>query len=203
MTDKSNVDLVVGRFPGDVAAHELTVLHDDGLHRHLRFGKPGTYSMSFSVITWPGGLLFTGDMGSFAFERVQDMLSFFRHSAPNYGYWAEKCVAQDREGVRRYSPDLFERKARELFDEVAAEMDEQTRAAVLDTFADAVLRCSENEHDARAALDEFDEHGVSFTDTWELSFNDYTYRFAWCCNALVWAVQRYDRWIECAKEQGK
>lgn len=183
---------VAGRFPGDVRDHALTVLRDDGVYRHLRFAKPGTYCGSFDVLTWPGRLCFCGDMGTFVFARVEDMLTFFRRNAPSYDYWAEKVEAQDRDGVRAYDQETFLAKARELIDEAVAELDEATRAAVRDEFEEQVLNRSENDIDAHQALAEFNEHGVSFSDSWEYSFEDFTYRYAWCCNALVWAVKTYD-----------
>lgn len=84
-------------FLADVAHHQLTVLRDDGLYRHLRFSKPGSNDMRFDVVTWPGFLAYSGDMGCFVFERLDDMLAFFRrpYTGPgltiNERYWAEKC----------------------------------------------------------------------------------------------------------------
>lgn len=182
------------RFPRDVAQHELTVLHDDGLYRHLRFAKPGTGCMAFAIVTWPGRLCFCGDMGTYVFERVTDMLEFFRHDAPNLGYWAEKCVSQDRSGVREYERECFIERARELVTEAASETEEATRAVVLELFEDHVIARADEEREARTALAEFDEHGVSFSDTWEYSFEEFTFRYAWCCHALVWAVKQYDAW---------
>lgn len=185
------VETVAARFPNDVAAHELTVLHDGGLYRHLRFAQPGTTNLSFSIVTWPGRLCFCGDMGTFVFQRIEDMLEFFRHDAPNLGYWAEKCVAQDREGVREYDAELLLAKARELADAATDELDEAARAEFLDELLDQ-LGAAESEQDARQRLAEFESHGISFSDTWELSFEQFTYRFAWCCHALVWAIKVYD-----------
>ena len=45
---------VLVAFAEDVAEHELTVRRDDGLYRHLRFQKPGTWIYGFDLITWPG-----------------------------------------------------------------------------------------------------------------------------------------------------
>jgi hypothetical protein len=189
----STIDLVRGRFQDDVRDHVLTVLHEDGLYRHLKFAKPGTFNMSFSIVTWPGRLCFCGDMGTFVFARIDDMLAFFRHDAPNYDYWAEKCEAHDRHnGVREYSQELFRRRARELIDETIADLDGATRAAVIESFEEDVLSRAENEHDARDALADFDAHGVSLSDTRELIFEEFTYRYVWCCQALVWAIKKYD-----------
>lgn len=192
---ENNIAQVVERFPNDVKDHALTVVQDEGIYRHLRFAKPGTYCNSFSIITWPGRLCFCGDMGTYVFARIEDMFEFFRHDAPNYGYWAEKCEAQDRNGgIRAYDSDRFIARARELLEERLDEIDASERDAAREAFEEGVIRLAEDERDARVALAEFDEHGVSFSDTWELNFEEYSYRFAWCCNALVWAVKKYDEY---------
>ncbi|MFD8318617.1 hypothetical protein [Kitasatospora purpeofusca] len=100
------------QFRRDTAKHELTVLHDDGLHRHLRVAEPGSGHLWFELVTWPGGLTIRGDMGCYIFSCAKDMFDFFRRSAwgggPNLHYWAQKADAGDiHAGVREYSADLL------------------------------------------------------------------------------------------------
>lgn len=71
-------DITEETFLADVAAHQIHVLRDDGVHRHIRFKRPGTYCMQFDLITWPGYLCYTGDMGTYVFNRLEDMFEFFR-----------------------------------------------------------------------------------------------------------------------------
>lgn len=104
--------LLESEFLADVATHEMQVLRDDGVYRHVRFKRPGTMCMHFDLITWPGYLCYTGDMGSFVFYRLNDMFEFFRTDREhlrrrgdrrlgvNLSYWAEKLVAVD--GQRRH-----------------------------------------------------------------------------------------------------
>lgn len=84
------------RFVRDVASHQMTVLHDDGLYRHLRFKDPNHGFYWFDLVTWPGKLAFTGDFDGFVFSRLTDMFEFFRSNGNehgiNPGYWAEKIV---------------------------------------------------------------------------------------------------------------
>lgn len=115
-------DDVSARFAKDTAHHEMTVLHDEGLYRHLRFrqpndtdGKKWTGAYWFDLITWPGCLAINGDMGSFLFSRTDDMFTFFRGRKPDPGYWAQKVRAGD--GIKRYSEDWF----RQLVAEAAGE----------------------------------------------------------------------------------
>src|ERR1035438_10338294 len=65
-------------FLADVAEHAMAVMQDNGVYRHLRFRKPGSSNMWFDLITWPGSLVISGDMGTWAFSRVEDMFAFFR-----------------------------------------------------------------------------------------------------------------------------
>lgn len=66
------------RFLGDVAKHQMTILRDDGVNRHVRFKQPNSSNMFFDLITWPGCLCYTGDMGTYVFRRLEDMFEFFR-----------------------------------------------------------------------------------------------------------------------------
>lgn len=111
MTTQPHAD-IAARFASDTAKHQLTVLHEDGLYRHLRAQQPGTSHCWFDLITWPGTLTIKGDMGTYIFSRAQDMLDFFRRSAwagqPNLQYWEEKLDAADaHSGTRAYSEDLL------------------------------------------------------------------------------------------------
>lgn len=100
------------RFRRDTARHELTVLRDDGLYRHLRARAPEHSFGWFELITWPGALGIRGDMGSYTFSRDTDMFAFFRGSAwqgaPNFQYWEEKADSSDaRMGVWEYSEQML------------------------------------------------------------------------------------------------
>ena len=71
-----------------IRAHEMTVLHDDGLYRHLRFTAMHLCNDAewrttngfywFDLATWPGTLTINGDCGTYTFSRTTDMFEFFR-----------------------------------------------------------------------------------------------------------------------------
>src|SRR5690348_13144744 len=93
-------------FLKDVSTHEMIVIRDDGANRHIRFKRPGTSCMYFDLITWPGYLCYTGDMGTYVFSRLEDMFEFFRTDRDynkrkgrelsiNPKYWGEKLQAVD------------------------------------------------------------------------------------------------------------
>lgn len=116
--------LTEAEFLKSVAGHNLEILHDDGVYHHIRLKKPGTRCMSFELVTYPGFLVYSGDMGCFVFERLNDMFQFFRADEsyrrdypnrtlfPNHRYWSEKLQAIDSgrmngEGCKEFSPEKF------------------------------------------------------------------------------------------------
>jgi len=81
-----NETRVKERVGNDLAEHVVTVLHSDGLYRHWRCQKPGTGMMGFDIVTWPGSLCFTGDMGELK-EKIR------RLEAPVGSYSRDGAVA--------------------------------------------------------------------------------------------------------------
>lgn len=226
------------RFERDIAEHQMRIIREDGVYRHIRFGQPGTRCMSFELITWPGNLCYTGDMGTYVFERTTDMFEFFRRGDHNrysidMRYWAEKVTAGDKSscdnGILEFSADKAKKQAWEAVDQYIEQMltpdenDEQEqqdlckRAAndlragvreMLDTaddndvrFYDALNDFSFNQSDSEAWT-ELTLAPFEFSDVWEWDMRDYTHRFEWCCYALSWAMQTYDKAKEAEKENG-
>jgi hypothetical protein len=191
------------RFARDIAERQLTILHDDGLYRHLRCQKPGSSIYLFEVVTWPGALAITGDFDGFTFRRTNDMFTFFRwedaaHGRINPDYWSEKVA-----GGRKRCWDYSERMVREYITEVIREYGEDDPDGVEDLrkkVDEEILDDSSwdspdlsDESAARAALDGFAHEGVNpFGGAWEHRFRDWNHRFLWACHAIVWAIQRYD-----------
>jgi hypothetical protein len=151
---------VAERFKRETADHEMTVLHDDGLYRHIRFRDPKYGSYWFDLITVPGSLIFQCDGETFAFRRVEDMFEFFRSPVGriNSGYWAEKLTT-DRDSVMRYDEQLLARYVAEELEE--AEKDYPGITDAWNGKTDGILPeySTYTEDEARAALDDF-EFGV-------------------------------------------
>jgi hypothetical protein len=202
-------DQTLADFQRDTANHVLTVLHDDGVYRHLRFGTPGGSSVyCFHLITYPGGLLYRGDMGSFAFERTHDMLQFFRRpdNEKRYRidlrYWAEKVTASERGGTREHDPDGFAAEIRRLRREWVREnwhtTTREQRRDLWDSISDQVLAYADDKHRGPVAAYDFtwrdDDVRFQFNDLFDSdhAFKRYTRSFMWCCFALVWAIGVYD-----------
>jgi hypothetical protein len=193
-------------FMKDVQGHNLSVQMDMGLYRDLVFERPGTVVHSFRLITAPGLLLYTGDMGTYEFERLPDMFEFFRGPIDT-GYWAEKCKAADRDGIREFSRGQFRQYAEECLAEY--KRSNHYRAQVLgnangpvrfdETFRQVVAE-AENRNDAQTIMEDGNFYPFKLvhapdifgSDSWELDFNDFTYRFEWSCHAIQWGIKQYD-----------
>jgi hypothetical protein len=189
-------------FAGDIAHHEMHVIRDDGVHRHLRFKQPGSMCMHFDLITWPGYLCYTGDMGTYVFSRLLDMFEFFRarseerrHSI-DLRYWAEKLQASDRrDGVREWSADQFRAEVRDYFEQATEDPEDWPETLKAELWAEieeqVCAAAEDSEHHAWVALCEF-EHGRFRFQDWERDCKVWTHRFLWCCHALRWAIATYD-----------
>lgn len=200
------------RFLEDVKNHRMVVMRDDGVNRHIRFKEPETMMEHFDLITWPGYLLYTGDMGSFLFRRTTDMFSFFRTDRRDFNfnnagslsinpsYWAEKLESVDKNGG-------FEEFDEEEFKQIVSSyrlqwvrhsgLDKDERRELWEAVESDVLgSVEEGEHVAKHAAYEFchrvGKRTFQFDDFFEHRLTKFTYRFMWCCYALAWGVQKYD-----------
>lgn len=197
-------------FERDIAQHQLRIIREDGVYRHIRCRRPDTWAYGFDLITWPGFLAYTGDMGEFLFARVEDMFNFFRTDGHgiSYGYWAEKCKAgdrtgsQDNDGVYEFSEELFKEHVEEDYrswledhpDAAESWNAKYENETLRERLEHDVLSCS-NEGMIRAydAATGFEVDGKQvFQDFWEHNCRDYTHRFLWCCHAIRWGIARYD-----------
>lgn len=116
-------------FLSDVANHQMTVLRDSSVDRHVRFRQPGSSCYGFDLITWSGHFLITGDCGSYLFRREDDMFGFFRQDRKydadglhiNTRYWCEKllavaCGGDGRGNAKEYSHEKFGANVLTLFE---------------------------------------------------------------------------------------
>lgn len=196
-------------FLKDVATHEMIVLRDEGLYRHVRFKRPDTMCMHFDLVTWPGYLAYSGDMGSYVFSRLADMFEFFRRPEHcryqiDMRYWAEKVQASDKcDGIEEFSEELFERAVYgdlvEWIRENRGRTTKEERRELWDAVVSEVIGADSDSGGYRkqvAAHDFYhrvnDRMRFDFSDFGEHSVTDYTQRFAWCCQALAWGIKQYD-----------
>ena len=187
----------------EFAKHELHVVRQDGLYRHLRCNEPGTYMYGFDIVTWPGYLTICGDIGSYTFARIDDMFAFFREGAKHWrinpGYWGEKLQGRVRGRTlgMEYSRDEYVQHVVEWFNDQAEELSDDEahslRRSVLDDLLDEWDGGWEHdEHHAHELLRNFKHGDISISDSWEWNLQRYDSSFLRCCWAIVWAIKAYD-----------
>lgn len=184
---------VLEQYRRDTEHHEMEILLDKGLYRHVRFAQPGRLGWLHwhELITTPGQLTIRGDMGCFVFSRIEDMVEFFIRSGGhiNPGYWAQKLVAVDPTGVRRYSEDRARERVKGVFDDVRPNLADPDAVWALleqDVLTEDVIG---GEHELRAALAQFPH--IRFEDAWEWDLSEWSHQYLWCCHAIQQGITRY------------
>jgi hypothetical protein len=185
------------RFARDTRGHEMTVLLDQGLYRHLRFMTAGHGSIgSFQLITWPYNLVVkTGWTFHFDIDATPDMFDLFRNTAfsgeINPGYWSEK-VRAGRDEIEGFNPDLFEQQVKQHVVEAIRNGD-APRGIGAEVTRD-IFEWGDISHEAgaRKELEDFRYEGWTFGETWEWKFCDYTPGFLHSCHAIRHGIDVYD-----------
>lgn len=206
-------------FQRDVSTHEMQIVLDNGVYRHLEFRQADkSWNHGFHIITTPGRLMISGDMGTWVFSRIPDMFDFFRSPSGkiNLGYWAEKCIngtSGGRRQAKEYNGDVYKRRLIESLDNY--DLTDEHRAMVVEELNEIDF---DDEHwvisqirDFEVDLDggepyistrEIARHGYSrqkerekfsFQDVWEIDMTVYSYHFTWCLYAIAWAINQYDK----------
>ena len=188
------------QFLEDVKNHELTIVKNDGVSRHLKFANPNDCNQSFNITTSPNYLVITGDMGSLVFSRLYDMFNFFRNDdlKINPDYWAEKIRTTTYEAqIASYSKfDLEQAKknAQEYLNTYLEDNDdlsEEDRASLLEDFELEILR-SGDEYEIVEAIRNFNFKGFEFDEFYWDGCRVYTYSYIWLCYAIVWGIKKFD-----------
>jgi hypothetical protein len=199
----------VMRFERDVARHQLTIERNEGVSRQLLFRKPGDSAYWFRLVTWPGALCISGDMGTYVFWRLHDMFEFFRGERINPDYWAEKVQGPDaRQMTTEFVPEQFRaaavRRFREWWaDELNSKDDYVARRRCWDELRREVLEYDQDgEVRALDAAYSFEfKHQPAFgrmrafrlEDFYECNMRAHTFHFLWCCHAIRWGIEQFDR----------
>jgi hypothetical protein len=184
------------RFAKDVANHQMTVLMDNGIYRHLMFEQPDRNEHWFEIVTTPGMLVIRGDMETWAFSRIPDMFNFFRSKDGfiNADYWQEKLLA-GRSDSESFDSDYFKQAVIHSMEGYG--FDDELKHSIIEEFLDYV-DWDQDEISVRRQLMDYHhtEEGYVFQDCWEISGKVFGYHYLWCCHAIVWAINRYDAWKE-------
>ena len=187
------------RFLENVAQHKVRVIRDEGTSRHLRFKDPETSAMYFDIITWDGYLCYTGDMGTYVFSRITDMLEFFRCNKPelqiNCGYWSEKVQAQDRNSpVMDFDWDDF---AKGIAEDLSDDDNEERHINIQEQLREMLETADHDEWGAVEFVRNFHMEDINGHDVclWDVEPSDgksYSFRFVWACYAIAWGIKQYD-----------
>lgn len=195
-------DDVMKRFQSDTKNHTMEVRLDNGLYRHLVFTNNGSNIYRFDIVTYPGYLVMSGDMGEWVFTRLADMFEFFRGKDINPSYWGGKCVAS-KDGIREYSAERAKEYLQEQYFQYLEDHDKLTKARrneLEDAFREITALCDE-ESGERAMVGLYDhvqenEDDLPYlADFWEAGtcLRDYKHHYLWACYAIQWAINTYDK----------
>lgn len=190
------------RFLKDTQEHRMTILQNEGVYRHIRVAKPGTINMSFNVTTFPGYLVFTGDMGSFTFSRLHDMFDFmdidWNRPVPtiDYSYWEEKAEAVYKHGgTKTYDVERLRYSAVRAFREY--EFLEGCRMDAWKCFREDVmehLSGDDMRDDMERVMSWRIEGKYPFQDFYEYgSFETHNIRFRWACWAIAYTIMCFKK----------
>lgn len=214
---KSQEEAMRERFARDVAEHQMSVLRDDGLYRHLRFQKAdGSSFYWFDIVTWPGVLAISGDCGAFMFSRLRDMFEFFGPSGARGGfedarwginphYWSEKLRAPAPRDATVFSEDAARASVLEWLSDVTDDMedpgqdwDEQMPRGgkrAFELYRELCWQVLDRElydrSEFQRLVGDFEHDGTRIYDAWEWSTEEYDWQFLWCCWAIVWGIDQY------------
>lgn len=211
----STRETVKNYFDKDIVSHKMNVLLDNGVYRHILFKKPENGCQHFEIVTYPGTLVYTGDMGSFVFQITNDMFSFFRTVGDrgdgiNPSYWAQKVQAVDRaDGLEEFDKNYFKRCVLEYvvqwMRDHRKETNREERKELWRCVIGDVIN-AEDDHDGASlkiavsdfyhplAVGGFGDLSFTFEDFLEGGdFSNYTLSFYWACYAIAYAVKQYDQ----------
>ena len=188
-------------FENSVKNHELKILHDSGLYRYLIIANPQNNNMYYEVVTYPGHLVISGDMGSCTFSIIPDMFDFFRteNLSINLGYWNEKAVSKSIFGENlEYDNEAFSRLLERWLEEWVEEESpsKEEKEEVKEEIKDAVFLV-DTEEQAFNFLYDVDEDSplakILDQDFWEYAnFKKSTGYQEWRLYAINHAIRLYD-----------
>lgn len=180
---------VKSQFLSNYQTPRLSVPRDGDVYRHVVISGAPFYH--FELVTWPGMLFVNCEGDGYCFSRTKDMFSFFRRGGdaseldPNFGYWAEKLTDPRSRNVRMFDYQAFEADVEKALKEISNE------ARVEEIREDLEFETNtQDEHSCREFLYRHAEFGdLAIDGQWE----DWTFRYAYACFAIVFGIREYER----------
>ncbi|WP_111639944.1 hypothetical protein [Marinomonas shanghaiensis] len=186
-------------FKKDTVNHALKIIKDDGVYRHVSFDD-GSSIYAIKIVTWPGYLAVTGDMGEYLFARKNDMFSFFRAKKINPSYWGEKLKAEPNRSQqgKRWTADAFRSCVNDylknnldpietLDDEEDIEINTEIRGAI-----DEAIKEIDHEEEANEWVLNFECNDFQLESFYEYDCKEFTEQYLWICHAIIEVIKRYD-----------
>ena len=202
------------QFLKDIKDHQMEIIEDDGVNRHIVFSRPSTSSYRFVIKTWAGYLLIFGDMGCYVFSRIHDMFEFFIMKDTDFNkkhiidphYWSEKlrsisCNYGHDASIEEFSKEKAEQFIKEKYDEWCENIENEEEKKEL--WKDIELSILSN-------LEEFGNPDFFYKELCDFSytteekerfsfdydefpdFKEYRFRYIWICYAIVWGILKYN-----------
>lgn len=190
-------------FLRNVKNHGMEILMDQGVYRHIRFGKLASKVFCFELITWPGFLTICGDMGTYTFERTEDMFEFFSYPEQtdlsiNPFYWAGKLQSICKlGGYQSFSPELCKREIESHMIEcwIPEYENEEQRQRIEKLVEEEIFDYLGDEPEAVIIerIYNFSEEGFELGCDFLIDRHlmEHNYHYIWCCYAIVWGIQQY------------
>lgn len=196
--------------------HEKRVAKDfeiDMRHAHSACLKKGVYSHirvncqigTYDVVTWPGFLAMSGDMGNWIFKNdpaIDGSLS------PDK--MALLCVAEDLSGIIEFDEVGVREKIEAACKKICEKFSEDTYFSLQDRnniicriqreFASCIYpEIDKGEDILRRALaasfyliDLFEVNEIDYPDPETMYMSRYTFSFLWACHAIAWVAEYHD-----------
>lgn len=163
------------------AQHTITERLRVGLYRAWRCQRPGSWAYGFDITLIPGSLIVTGDLGDMIVSREEDMLPWCRRAVESLEYFSEKVQAiSTREGVREFSPEVFEAWATEELLEREA--------------GDPAIAILQEALELRTSVGSGALYDMT-ADVWQgcdpPRWTAWSHRFLWIREAVRWFVRKY------------
>jgi hypothetical protein len=194
---------IAARFAKDTAGHQMTVLHDDGLYRHLRFMKPQARQHLPLRPDHLAGLP-APSAGTSAAAATPSPASRTCSSSSgvndgiNPDYWSEKLAGDRRRvetGRTRRQLVRAVRSSERRCSECRSQR-RRTREGIGRPRSPAdILDCDLHRRGTGRAR----SWSTSATKNWQLRRHvgversrDWDWSFLWACHAIVWGIAQYD-----------
>jgi hypothetical protein len=178
----------------DLKNHQVHIKKSDGLYTHYRCRQQDLWCYGFDIITWPGSFCITGDMGTYIFQRTENMMDFMTSACRSPSYAKEKCVAYSSP-LEVFSFQLFEKDLKERLKN-CKEYD-NSQANVFEEEIENIIheiKANSREQDESFCIELlYDSLIYSTYDGDSLDYRELDWVFLWNLEAIQWFLSNKDK----------